>query len=124
MTSFRADIIGNKRCNVCFGKVTQLEFSSSGELDWRVLALTSPAVHLLILGVCFVLVYCDKWSSLHHRRIESLSRGTRMKIKQVVEESWEELLKCSKDLQDAKLEDGEKYFNDKESALQQSFLYI
>ena len=41
-----------------------------------------------------------------------------MKIKQVVEESWEELLKCSKDLQDAKLEDGEKYFNDKESALQ------
>ena len=47
-----------------------------------------------------------------------------MKIKQVVEESWEELLKSAKDLQDAKLEDGEKYFNDKESALQQSFLYI
>ena len=98
-----------KSCATCF--------SSSGELDWRVLALTSPAVHLLILGVCFVLVYHDKWPSWHHRRIESLSHGARMNIKQVVEKSWDELLNCAKDLQDAKLEDGEKYFNDKEVGL-------
>ena len=32
-------------------------------------------------------------------------------VKQVVEESWEELLNCAKDLIDAKLEDSEKYFN-------------
>ena len=30
-----------------------------------------------------------------------------MEIKQVVEEHWEELLKCTKDLIDARLEDGE-----------------
>ena len=31
-------------------------------------------------------------------------------IKQVVEESWEELLQCAKDLIDARLEDGKKIF--------------
>ena len=29
---------------------------------------------------------------------------------QVVDENWDELLNCAKDLIDAKLEDGEKYF--------------
>ena len=32
-------------------------------------------------------------------------------INQVVDENWDELLTCAKDLIDAKLEDGEKYFN-------------
>ena len=32
-------------------------------------------------------------------------------INQVVDENWDELLNCAKDLIDAKLEDGETYFN-------------
>ena len=70
--------------------------------------MTSPAIHLLILLVCFFLVYCGRWPSLHHRRIESLSLGARIRIKQVVDESWDELLNGAKDLIDARLEDGEE----------------
>ena len=49
--------------------------------------------------------------------------------KQVVEENWEELLTFSKDLIDAKLEDGEKYyFHDwkvgPESALQKIYILV
>ena len=119
-------------------------------MDWKVWALTSTSVHLLILLVCFVLVYYDKWPSFHHRRIKSLNLGARIRIKkvvdehvicisqqklwhyqagggqacylylslkhcgifkQVVEESWEELLNSAKDLLDARLEDGGKCFS-------------
>ena len=82
----------------------------SGTLDWRVWAFTSASVHLLILLVCFALVYYDKWPSFHHRRIEKLSLGARIRIKQVVDEHWGELLTCAKNLIDARLEDGGKYF--------------
>ena len=71
--------------------------------------LTSVSVHLLILILCFVLAYCDKWPSLHHKRVEKLSPDDRTKIREVVEENWDELLKCSKNLIDARLEDGEKF---------------
>ena len=81
--------------------------SFSGTVDWRVWALSPLLAHLLILLVCLVLVKCGWWPSFHHRRIENLSLGARMEIKQVVEEHWEELLKCTKDLIDARLEDGE-----------------
>ena len=70
-------------------------------------ALSPLLAHLLILLVCLVLVKCGRWPSWHHRRIENLSLGARMDIKRVVEENWEELLKCTKDLIDARLEDGE-----------------
>ena len=75
-------------------------------MDWRVWALTSTSVHLLVLLVCFALAYCDKWPSFHHRKIKTLSLGTRIRIKQVVDESWDDLLNCAKDLIDAQLEDG------------------
>ena len=32
-------------------------------------------------------------------------------VNQAVDENWDELLTCAKDLIDARLEDGEKYFN-------------
>ena len=73
--------------------------------------LTSVSVHLLILLLCFVLVYCDKWPSLHHRRIEKLCLDDRTLIREVVDESWDELLNCAKNLIDARLEDGEKFIN-------------
>ena len=76
-------------------------------MDWRVWALSPLVAHLLILLVCLVLVKRGWWPSWHHRRIENLSLGARMEIKQVVEENWGELLKCTKDLIDARLEDGE-----------------
>ena len=82
-----------------------------GALDWRTWVLTSVSVHLLILLLCFVLAYCDKWPSLHHKRVEKLSPDDRTKIREVVEENWDELLKCSKNLIDARLEDGEKLIN-------------
>ena len=66
-------------------------------------------VHLFILLVCFVLVKCDWWPSWHHKRVENLSLGDRTRIKQLVEESWEELLQCVKDLIDTRLKDGKKY---------------
>ena len=71
-------------------------------------SLASPSLHLLILLLCFALVYCGWWPSSHHRRVDKLSLGARMKIKLVVEENWDELLKRTKDLIDATLEDGEK----------------
>ena len=97
----------------CYQSFSFMHVSNSlfvlGELDWRAWVLTSTSVHLLILLVCYVLVKCDCWPTLHHRRIKKLSHEGRTKIKQVVEESWEELLNCAKDLIDAKLEDGENY---------------
>ena len=85
-----------------------VDFPLSGTVNWRVWALTSTSVHLLILLVCFAFVYCDCWPTFHHRRMRSIRLGDRIKIKQVVAENWEELLTCAKDLIDAKLEDGEK----------------
>ena len=73
--------------------------------------MTSVSVHLLILLLCFVLVYFDKWPSLHHRRIEKLSPDDWTLIKEVVDESWDELLNCAKNLIDARLEDGQKFIN-------------
>ena len=75
--------------------------------------LTSVSVHLLIILLCFVLVYFDKWPSLHHRRVnfKKLSLDDRTLIKEVVDESWDELLNCAKNLIDARLEDGEKFIN-------------
>ena len=71
--------------------------------------MASPALHLIILLLCFILVRCGWWPSLHHRRIDSLSLRARTKINQVVEESWEELLLCAKDLMDTRLEDGKEF---------------
>ena len=72
--------------------------------------MTSTSVHLLVLLVCFALVCCDKWPSFHHRRIKSLNLGARIRIKQVVDESWEDLLNSAKDLLDARSEDGRAKF--------------
>ena len=75
-------------------------------MNWKVWTFSALLVHLFILLVCLVLVKCDWWPSWHHRRVENLSLGARTRIKQVVEESWEELLNSAKDLLDARLEDG------------------
>jgi len=92
---------------------SSLQADIIGSVDWRVWALTSTSVHLLILLVCFVLVCCDKWPSFHHRRIKSLNLGARIRIKQVVDENWDELLTCAKDLIDARLEDGWSDFSER-----------
>ena len=113
----------------------------SGTVNWKLWALASPSVHLLFLLVCVVLVYCDLWPSIHHKKIKKLSLGARLKIKQVarnlflfvllrikrssrhlqktkknrgarknqvIEENWDKLLVCAKDLVDARLEDGKE----------------
>ena len=91
--------------------------SFSGTVYWRVWALSPLLAHLLILLVCFVLVKCGCWPSWHHWRIGNLSLRARMDIKRVVEENWEELLQCVKDLIDTKLEDGKKIFMTKAPAM-------
>ena len=112
-----------------------------GTVNWKLWTLCSPSVHLFILIVCFVLVFCDLWPSTHHKKIKKLSLGARLKIKQVarnlflflgahkkikkaltkklkifrgtrknqvIEENWDKLLVCAKDLIDARLEDGKE----------------
>ena len=81
--------------------------SFSGTVYWRVWALSPLLAHLLILLVCLVLVTCGCWPSFHHRKIRNLSLDARREITRVVEENWGELLKCTKDLIDARLEGGE-----------------
>ena len=104
-------IIGtyNKAKEICCNN-SFISLSLSGTVDWRLWAIASPALHLIIPLLCFILVRCGWWPSLHHRRIDSLSLRARTKINQVVEESWEELLLCAKDLMDTRLEDGKEFF--------------
>ena len=71
--------------------------------------MTSSTVHLVFLVFLFVLVYYDRWPTLHHRRVENLSLEVRTRIREVVEENWDTLIDCTKDLIDARLEDGEKH---------------
>ena len=83
--------------------------------------MTSSTVHLVFLVILFVLVYCDGWPTLHHRRVENLSLEARTRIREVVEENWDTLIDCTKDLIDARLEDGEIHII-KLILMQKSFL--
>ena len=80
-----------------------------GIMDWRIWALTPPALHLLILLLFFLLLCNGWWLSYHHRRIENLSLEARTTITELVDEHWENLLSCAKDLLDASLEDGNNF---------------
>ena len=78
-------------------------------MDWRAWTLTSSSVHLVFLVVCFVLAYFNLWPSWHHKKIKNFSPATRDLIREVVNNNWKKLMDCTRDLIDARLEDGENY---------------
>ena len=68
--------------------------------------MTSSFVHLVFLVVCFVLAYNNLW---HHKKIKNFSPAARDLIREVVNDNWKKLLDSTRDLIDARLEDGENY---------------
>ena len=77
-----------------------------GKLNWKHWVLFSHGAFIVLLFLCLVLVYCDYWPSLHHRRV-NLSFESRRKTKQLVDENWKALLDTTKEVIDSRLEDGE-----------------
>ena len=89
--------------------ISLLSSSFSGTVDWRAWTLTSSSVHLVFLVVCFVLAYYNLWPSWHHKKIKNFSPATRDLIREVVNDNWKKLMDSTRDLIDARLEDGENY---------------
>ena len=87
--------------------ISLLSSSFSGTVDWRSWTLTSSSVHLVFLVVCYVLAYYNLWPSWHHKKIKNFSPATRDLIREVVNDNWKKLLDSTRDLIDARLEDGE-----------------
>ena len=86
--------------------ISLLSSSFSGTVDWRSWTLTSSSVHLVFLVVCFVLAYYNLWPSWHHKKINNFSSVTQGLIRRVVNDNWGKLLDRTRDLIDARLEDG------------------
>ena len=78
----------------------------AGTLDWRAWALTSTICFLAVLILVLVLVSCDCWSHLHHRRVKNVDLAARLRINQLVEQNWQQLLDLVKEVLDCRLEDG------------------
>ena len=89
--------------------ISLLSSSFSGTVDWRSWTLMSSSVHLVFLVVCFVLAYYNLWPSSHHKKIKNFSPATRDLIREVVNNNWKKLMDSTRDLIDARLEDGENY---------------
>ena len=66
----------------------------------------SSSVHLVFLVVCFVLAYYNLWPSWHHKKINNFSPAAQGLIRKVVNDNWGKLLDSTRDLIDARLEDG------------------
>ena len=77
-----------------------------GTLDWRAWALTSTISFLVLLVFVLILVSCDCWPKFHHRRVKNVDLGARLKINQLVEENWQQLLDLAKEVIDCRLADG------------------
>ena len=86
--------------------ISLLTSSFSGTVDWRSWTLTSSSVHLVFLVVCFVLAYYNLWPSWHHKKINNFSPAAQGLIRKVVNDNWGKLLDLTRDLIDARLEDG------------------
>jgi len=91
--------------------LTELEDDVMGTTDWRAWALTSNISFLLLLILVLILVSCGCWSQLHHRRVKNVDLAARLRINQLVDENWQQLLDLSKDVLDCRLEDGSFEFS-------------
>ena len=83
-----------------------LTFIRAGTTNWRAWALTSNISFLVLLIVILILVSCDCWSQLHHRRVKNVDLAARLRINQLVEENWQQLIDLAKEVLDCRLADG------------------
>ena len=83
-----------------------LNLEHSGEMDWRLWALTSCLGFLVLLILIFLLVTADCWPHYHHRRVKNLDRAQQSAIGKVVDNNWENLCNRAKDVQVGRLKDG------------------
>ena len=74
--------------------------------------MTSTISFLVILVLVLILVSCDCWPRYHHRRVKNVDLNARLKINQVVEQNWLQLLALAKEVLDCRLEDGIQIFID------------
>ena len=74
--------------------------------------MTSTISFLVILVLVLILVSCDCWPRYHHRRVKNVDLNARLKINQLVEENWLQLLALAKEVLDCRLEDGIQIFID------------
>ena len=78
----------------------------AGITDWRSWALASTISFLVLLIFVLTLVSCDYWPQFHHRRVKNVDLAARLKINQVVEQNWKQLLDLAKEVLDCRLADG------------------
>ena len=78
----------------------------TGTLNWRAWALTSTISFLVLLVFVLILVSYNIWPQFHHRRVKNVDLAARLKINQVVDQNWKQLLHLAKEVLDCRLEDG------------------
>ena len=72
------------------------------------MALTSSVSFLLLLILIFILVTCDCWSELHHKKVKNVNLAARRKIDLLVSNNWDQLLEKAKRVLDCRLADGKE----------------
>ena len=68
--------------------------------------MTSTISFLVLLILVLILVSFDCWPRFHHRRVKNVDLGARLKINQVVEQNWHQLLDLARKVIDCRLDDG------------------
>ena len=68
--------------------------------------MTSNISFLALLIPIFVLVSYDYWFQFHHRRVKNVDLVARLRINQLVEQKWQQLLTLAKEVIDCRLADG------------------
>ena len=106
LTGFEDDVLGATPSSHLEGCYYSLTLILAGTTNWRAWALTSNISFLVLLIVIFILVSCDCWFQFHHRRVKNVDLAARLRINQLVEENWLQLLDLAKEVLDFRLEDG------------------
>ena len=78
----------------------------TGTLNWRAWALTSTISFLVLLVFVLILVSYNIWPQFHHRRVKNVDLTARLKINQLVDQNWKQLLDLAKEVLDCRLADG------------------
>ena len=105
-TELEDDVLGESPSSHLEGCYCSLTLIPAGTTNWRAWALTSHISFLVLLIVVLILVSCDCWSQLHHRRVKNVDLAARLRINQLVEQNWLQLLDLAKEVLDCRLEDG------------------
>ena len=68
--------------------------------------MTSTISFLVVLVFVLILVSYDIWPHFHHRRVKNVDLAARLRINQLVEQNWQQLLDLVKEVLDCRLADG------------------